>query len=297
MLGFNKENDFRNEQCQLPWIKNCLLRYKTSGNMTQRDDDEYLLSGSWLTEEDKAAQDEQARLHTILDSAERLLHTIHEEGEEEHGDEEEENKVVSVDDDDNYILDSPLNTTEKVNDVEIIDLSKDPSPSTLAPAETPDIEEVSIITNNTEESQVKQGTQVTQAAEVATETPPVPQQVSGIVSEKDHSSSDSNSGYAPSTSSMATDRYKYSKYGTRSLVDEGDIPTNAEKPAMSSKYHQCKQARDAVMTHSTVSVDFDHEAGAAEKMKHPRIGSLDCTGDTELLRTFRGSRINSNNTE
>jgi hypothetical protein len=45
------------------------------------------------------------------------------------------------------------------------------------------------------------------------------------------------------------------------------------------------------MSYQTVNVSLGPDAGTFESVKHASIGSLDCMGDTEILKTFRGSRI------
>jgi hypothetical protein len=48
------------------------------------------------------------------------------------------------------------------------------------------------------------------------------------------------------------------------------------------------------MTYPTVTVSLGPEAGVSKPVTYSRISSLDCYGDTEILRTFRGSRITAN---
>jgi len=109
--------------------------------------------------------------------------------------------------------------------------------------------------------------------------------------------SDSASGYQASLSDYEKNsRFNFTKYGTRSKVGEGETYLESEKPVMSSTYYQCKAARAASRTYMTVDVTIGPEAGVSEPIKHGSIGSLDCRGDTELLKTFRGSRITANGT-
>jgi hypothetical protein len=107
-----------------------------------------------------------------------------------------------------------------------------------------------------------------------------------------NSSFDSNSGYLTSNSdTCGNSLFNYSKYGTRSKVGEGETYIETEKPQLSSTYYQCKAARAACMSYQTVNVSLGPEAGSVDSVKHASIGSLDSLGDTEILRTFRGSRI------
>jgi hypothetical protein len=65
---------------------------------------------------------------------------------------------------------------------------------------------------------------------------------------------------------------------------------------MSSTYYQCKAARAALRNYATVDVSIGPEAGVSEIAKFSSVGSLDCHGDTEILKTFRGSRITAGGT-
>jgi hypothetical protein len=106
---------------------------------------------------------------------------------------------------------------------------------------------------------------------------------------------DSGSGYKDSESEFTRNSlFNYSKYGTRSKVGEGETLIDSEKPTMPSTYYQCKSARDASRTYSTVDVSIGPSAGVCENVKYSSVGSLDCLGDTEILKTFRGSRITAN---
>jgi hypothetical protein len=107
--------------------------------------------------------------------------------------------------------------------------------------------------------------------------------------------SDNGSGYQASESgSNYTSMFNYSKYGTRSRIGEGEVYIETEKPGMSSTYYQCKAARAAIRNYPTVDVSIGQGAGVSELCKHSSVGSLDCHGDTEILKTFRGSRITAN---
>jgi hypothetical protein len=88
--------------------------------------------------------------------------------------------------------------------------------------------------------------------------------------------------------------FNYSKYGTRSKVGEGETLIESKKPAMPSTYYQCKSARHASRNYPTVDVSIGPSAGVCENVKHSSVGSFDCHGDTEILKTFRGSRITAN---
>jgi hypothetical protein len=112
---------------------------------------------------------------------------------------------------------------------------------------------------------------------------------------KSKSGSDIASGYQASESdSVVTSMFNYSKYGTRSKIGKGETLLETEKPVMSSTYYQCKAARAATRNYPTVDVSIGPSAGVSEQSKHCSVGSLDCHGDTEILKTFRGSRITAN---
>jgi hypothetical protein len=55
-------------------------------------------------------------------------------------------------------------------------------------------------------------------------------------------------------------------------------------------YYQCKAACAATRNYTTVDVSIGPGAGVSEQIKHSSVGSL----DTEILKTFRGSRITTN---
>jgi hypothetical protein len=63
---------------------------------------------------------------------------------------------------------------------------------------------------------------------------------------------------------------------------------------MPSTYYQCKSARHALRNYPTVDVSIGPSAGVSENVKHSSVGSFECHGDTEILKTFRGSRITAN---
>jgi hypothetical protein len=105
------------------------------------------------------------------------------------------------------------------------------------------------------------------------------------------------SGYqASKSSSNKTNLFNYTKYGTRSKLGEDEVYIECEKPSMSSTYYQCKAARAALRNYATVDVSIGPEAGVSEVAKFSSVGSLDCHGDTEILKTFRGSRITAGGT-
>jgi hypothetical protein len=64
---------------------------------------------------------------------------------------------------------------------------------------------------------------------------------------------------------------------------------------MKSAYYQCKMARAASLGSDSTSVDFDKNGGKTKPVQFNSISSLDCIGDTEVLRTFCGTRMSSNN--
>jgi hypothetical protein len=135
-------------------------------------------------------------------------------------------------------------------------------------------------------------------------SPPAPsgvekvnENLSDMLSLLDSSSEDdvengSVSGYqASKSSSNRTNLFNYTKYGTRSKIGEDEIHIECEKPSMFSTYYQCKAARAELCNYATVDIFIGPEAGVSEISKFSSIGSLDCHSDTEILKTFRGSRI------
>jgi hypothetical protein len=60
-------------------------------------------------------------------------------------------------------------------------------------------------------------------------------------------------------------------------------------------YLLCKAARAASLSFTTVTVEFDENSGKTDTVKFNSLSSLDCLGDKEVLKTFRGTRMYSNN--
>ena len=89
---------------------------------------------------------------------------------------------------------------------------------------------------------------------------------------------------------------KYSKYGTRDGYDysENEYDPESDRPPMNSLYHQCKSARAAALAYTCTNVEIGSDTGSDKTVTFNPIGSLNCVGDTEVLRTFRGSRLSSN---
>jgi hypothetical protein len=89
----------------------------------------------------------------------------------------------------------------------------------------------------------------------------------------------------------------YSKFGIREGYNYSNVEHDPEsnRPPMSSLYHQCKTARVASMTQMCTSVEIGKEIGTEKQIGFNPVGSFNCIGDTEILRTFRGSRLTSNN--
>ncbi len=105
------------------------------------------------------------------------------------------------------------------------------------------------------------------------------------------------SGYqASKSSSNKTNLFNYTKYGTRSKLGDDEVYIECEKPSMSSTYYQCKAARAALRNYATVDVSICPEAGVSKIAKFSSVGSLDCHGDTEILKTFCGSRTTAGGT-
>jgi hypothetical protein len=69
------------------------------------------------------------------------------------------------------------------------------------------------------------------------------------------------------------------------------------RPQLGSLYHQCKTARAASLAYSCTNVEVGKDTGTTKTVNFSSIGSLNCIGDSEVLNTFRGSRLNSNNTD
>jgi hypothetical protein len=89
--------------------------------------------------------------------------------------------------------------------------------------------------------------------------------------------------------------FTYSKYGIRENSTSVTLEYDPERPQMSSAYYQCKMARAASMCIDSTSIDFDNSGGDTKQVQFNSISSLDCIGDTEVMRTFRGTRMSSNN--
>jgi hypothetical protein len=89
----------------------------------------------------------------------------------------------------------------------------------------------------------------------------------------------------------------YSKHGIKikgeSQGEEGTEYIEPEKPYMPSTYYQNKSARAALQSHSVKCVDFSEDTGTVKSVNFKSVSSLDCIGDTEVLKTFRGTRANS----
>jgi hypothetical protein len=132
-----------------------------------------------------------------------------------------------------------------------------------------------------------------------------PQRSSEKVNENENSvtieSTDENyypfSGGSDSEFTGQSNITSYSRYGIRFKPKTGETLTftEPEKPVMSYEYHQCKAARAASMSFQTTAVNFDENIGKVDTVKFSPLSSLDCLGDTEILKTFRGTRMNSNN--
>jgi hypothetical protein len=104
-----------------------------------------------------------------------------------------------------------------------------------------------------------------------------------------------NSGETYGTANTKGTNFTYSKYGIRENTTEVTIDYDPERPQMKSAYYQCKMARAASLGSDSTSVDFDTNGGKTKPVQFNSISSLDCIGDTEVLRTFCGTRMSSNN--
>jgi hypothetical protein len=114
-----------------------------------------------------------------------------------------------------------------------------------------------------------------------------------------------SSNYASSNETGETFCTSYSKYGIREKekvkIEEkptptGDLDEETGRPLLGSAYQQCKSARAAAMfNHTVITADMSQEAGCRASTNIYPVGSLNCVGDTEVLRTFRGTRMSSNN--
>jgi hypothetical protein len=83
----------------------------------------------------------------------------------------------------------------------------------------------------------------------------------------------------------------YSKYGTRERNDsiDGEQSIDSNRAPMSSAYHQYKEACAASRLYNVTSVEVGETIGEAKPVNMSSKSSLDCLGDTEVLRTFRGT--------
>jgi hypothetical protein len=104
-----------------------------------------------------------------------------------------------------------------------------------------------------------------------------------------------NSGETYGTVNTKGTNFTYSKYGIRENTSEVVIDYDPERPQMKSAYYQCKMARAASLGSNSTSVDFDKEGDKTKPVQFNLISSLDAIGDTEVLRTFCGTRMSSNN--
>jgi hypothetical protein len=88
----------------------------------------------------------------------------------------------------------------------------------------------------------------------------------------------------------------YSKYGIREgfRYTEGEYDPDSDRPPMSSAYYQCKAARAASFSHTCTNVESGPNSGSEKTVSFSSISSLNCTGDTEVLKTFRGTRMQNN---
>ncbi len=123
------------------------------------------------------------------------------------------------------------------------------------------------------------------------------EKVNAIVAEFDNDdmSVSVNSGETYGTANTKGTNFTYSKYGIRETTSEVTIDYDPERPQMKSAYYQCKMARAASLGSDSTSVDFDKNGGKTKPVQFNSISSLDCIGDTEVLRTFCGTRMSSNN--
>jgi len=92
---------------------------------------------------------------------------------------------------------------------------------------------------------------------------------------------------------------KYSKYGIREGYEfsETEHDPESDRPQLGSLYHQCKTARAASLAYTCTNVEVGKETGSSKTVNFSSIGSLNCMGDSEVLNTFRGSRLTSNNVD
>jgi hypothetical protein len=123
------------------------------------------------------------------------------------------------------------------------------------------------------------------------------EKVNAIVAEFDNDdmSVSAYSGETHGTANTKGTNFTYSKYGIRENTSEVTIDYDPERPQMKSAYYQCKMARAASLGSDSTSVDFDKNGGKTKPVQFNSISSLDCIGDTEVLRTFCGTRMSSNN--
>jgi len=67
--------------------------------------------------------------------------------------------------------------------------------------------------------------------------------------------------------------------------------TDHETSTMGATYIQCRNARTAELSESMHDVSASTSMGSAKIIQEERVGSLDAPDDTDLKKTFRGSRI------
>jgi hypothetical protein len=137
----------------------------------------------------------------------------------------------------------------------------------------------------------------TPATDPVVNSQPEPEKVNADVYEFMNVESDSEDQASQNTQS--TIYTVYSKFGIREGYNYSDAEHDPESDRlpMSSQYHQCKTARVASMTQMCTSVEVGKDIGTEKQIGFNPVGSFNCIGDTEILRTFRGSRLTSNDTD
>jgi hypothetical protein len=128
---------------------------------------------------------------------------------------------------------------------------------------------------------------------------PDPEPVIRVNAVPDPDSMENNDGKSSSCSEFTYQSVNtsYSKHGIKikgeSQGEDEATYIEPEKPYMPSTYYQNKSARAALQSHNVKCVDFGDETGMVKLVSFKSVSPLDCLGDTEVLKTFHGTRANS----
>jgi hypothetical protein len=105
---------------------------------------------------------------------------------------------------------------------------------------------------------------------------------------------DSESEDQSSQNTQSTIFTVYSKFGIREGYNYSavDHDPESDRPPMSSLYHQCKTARVASLSQMCTNIEIGKDTGSEKQIGFNAVGSFNCIGDTEVLRTFKGFTVN-----